>query len=165
MKCRCREVMIPKFIFYKNHQFRVNEFNKLRCIFPGVQRQVGNVVGKGIIARHSKAGRREEADDNLMVLIPLLQGLNHRFPLLKFTSRRTMHPDHPVGLQNFCSQVIKNPLPACYPRCRLFVPKRCKPDSQVIKADEYVVKKEQTACLGGKSKLHHPIDISLFLPA
>ena len=56
--------MIPKFIFYKNDQFWIDNFNESFCIFFRVKRQVKNKISQFVIFTYfiTTRGKKGEQD-------------------------------------------------------------------------------------------------------
>jgi hypothetical protein len=112
---KCGKMVVPELILHKNGQLRTNDLNESFCIFFGIQREIGDNVGKGIIFSYRMTRWRKETYKDPVSGKVFFYLLQHGFSLLKFSGRGAVHPYQFIIILYLFLKFFENILPSVDP--------------------------------------------------
>ena len=91
-----REQVQPELVFDEDGDFGVYGVEKPAGVTRGVDRQVEDMVGSGVVFPDFVARRREEGEQDFVFGVFPAQLLDDRAALFELAERRDVHPDDPL---------------------------------------------------------------------
>ena len=132
--------MKPEFILDKKRQTWFDNRNEFSGIFPGIQRQIENIVSAGVIFPHGVAAGRKEGQKYPVIPEFLFYRFYDGTALFEFAKGRAVNPYKRLriifqGVIYFSKYI----LPPAHKFARLWIEKTQQPETQAQKKNGNVV--------------------------
>ena len=134
-----REEVEPEFVLDEDGDLGVCGVEEPACIARGVDRQVEDVVGPGVVLPDLVARRREERDQDLVFGVRPAELFDDRAALLELSERGDMNPDDAVFGSDRFPHPAKQVLATFDPEPGLRVARSHEPDGPDIECESEVI--------------------------